>query len=159
MSALEVMFSRKAAMKRRYGKSLVACVHAGLEDDFEVDRNPRKSSSSDDNKSDGPPQRLFGGLLDRAGQAIKTWRNKLVAERADMTSSTVLSNHQIKAVAAARPANLDELRARPDIRNWQVQDHGEAILAILDDVAPELSQAEDGSPVFQERSRRRRRRR
>ncbi|MCO4743845.1 MAG: HRDC domain-containing protein [Proteobacteria bacterium] len=156
--ALERMFSRKTAMKRRYGAALVEAVLAGLEDDFEVPTSvPSKKKNNE--PQDLPPARIWGGLLDRTATALKDWRNGLIRKDPSLTSVTIVSNGQLKSIAATRPTTLEELGALPDVRNWQVRDHGEAIIAVLDEVAPPISEDEDGAPVFQARGEGRRRRR
>ncbi|TNE91843.1 MAG: hypothetical protein EP330_03850 [Deltaproteobacteria bacterium] len=157
---LDRIFSKKSAMKRRYGNELVAAVAQGLEDDFEVPSRPPSRPKASSGPS-GPPARLRGGLLDRAATALKDWRNDLTRKDKTMTSVTVVSNSTLKSIAAVRPTTLEELAEIPDVRQWQVQDHGEAILAVLDKVAPVLETDDDDKPLFQEKksgSGRRRRR-
>ncbi len=155
---LERMFARKAAMKRRYGRQLLEAVHEGLEDDFEVPRTPRSRKKANAS-TNTIPVRIWGGLLDRTSAALKDWRNALTRANPSLSSVTVVSNGAIKTIAAVRPTTLEELAAIPEVRNWQVSDHGEAIIAVLDKVAPPIDSDEDGAPIFQKKGEGRRRRR
>lgn len=155
---LERMYSKKSAMKRRYGDALVQGVIDGLDDDFEVpSRPPKKRRAADPDP--GPSARIHGGLLDRVSSALKDWRNALTDRDPMRTSVTVVSNNTLKSIAAVRPTTLAELREIPDVREWQVREYGDTLLALLDETAPVLSTDEDGEPVFQEQGKRRRRRR
>lgn len=129
---LDKALSGKSAMKRRYGSGLVAAVAAGLDDPNEVVRAKRKPRR----KPAGPKRRLRGKKAEHALSELKNWRNALIASDSSLSPYTVASNSVLQVIASARPLDLDELGALPDVRKWQVQDHGEAILRILDQVDP-----------------------
>jgi ribonuclease D len=49
-----------------------------------------------------------------------------------VTPFSVVSNQVFKNIVHYRPTTLDELRATPEVRDWQVNDYGQAVLAVLD---------------------------
>lgn len=133
--ALERMFPKGRGMLRRHAPSLVQAVREGL-----ADTSPlvirKRSEPADETEVEGFPARLHGRQADAATEALKLWRNSLVASSRAHTPFSVASNADLRAVARARPTTLDELAAVPGLRRWQVRDHGEALLAVLDRVAP-----------------------
>lgn len=152
---LEKLFPRKTAMRRRYGAGMVDAVEAGLEDDGPVPtRKPRKKPRK------GPPARLTGRTAERALAGLKDWRNDLMRKDPGLSPVTIASNAVLRQIVAARPTDLDGLRAVRDVRRWQVKDYGEQILAVLDEVAPwpppETSD-DDDTPAPKRKRRRRRR--
>ncbi len=60
----------------------------------------------------------------------------MIASDPSLSPYTVASNGILQSIAAMRPRSLDELLAIPDVRRWQVRDHGEAILKVLDHADP-----------------------
>lgn len=155
---LEKLFPRKRAMKRRHAEGLVEAVLEGLEDDFDVPASaPRKRKKKDDGPS--VPSRLRGRLADKAQEALKNWRNRLCDESHLYNPVSVASNSDLGLIARARPHDLEEFAAIPGIRAWQVRDHGEAILAVLDDVVPVGVEDDDDDDNGNGGKRRRRRRR
>ncbi|MFK7928244.1 MAG: ribonuclease D [Myxococcota bacterium] len=127
---LDRLFSGMHGMKRRYGKGIVSAVRAGQDDESPIPK-PQKPK-----KPRGPKPRLTGRTAERAHEALKAWRNKLTKAHNDLSPVTVASNTVLKRIASARPTTIDELRDVQDVRNWQVNDFGEEILAVLDKVAP-----------------------
>jgi len=59
----------------------------------------------------------------------------LVASDSGLTPFMVASNGTLKKIAACCPRDLDELSRVPDVRAWQVADHGDALLAKLKELA------------------------
>lgn len=131
---LDNLFSGKMAMKKRYGKGMLAAVEEGLEDDSALPDGPRKKRKR--KKAKGPKARIRGKEAERVQAALKTWRNGLTRGGPLYTPITTASNSVLREIARARPTNLDELEAIPDVRRWQVRDFGEDILEVLDDAAP-----------------------
>lgn len=154
LDELDRLFSGMHGMKRRYGKGIVEAVLDGLDDDSPIPPMPKPKPNRGPK---GPRPRLTGRNAERAHEALKTWRNKLVKSHAGYTPVTVASNTVLKRIAGARPYDLDELRAVPDVRNWQVDDFGDEILAVLNDVAP-AGDADDNNDEPAKRPRKRRRR-
>jgi len=92
-------------------------------------------------------------------EALKEWRNQLVAGTEDLNPMAVAANGTLKNIARLRPVTLEELAAIPDVRQWQVESYGPQILEVLDRVAPaELLNQESEEAPSTERKRRRRRR-
>ena len=155
LDALERLFPKKSSMRRRYGKGMVQAVIEGREDDFEIPKAKKQP------KPKGPKPRLRGRAAERAMQGLKDWRNELISTTPGMSPVTVASNSVLKSIAQQRPTTLEELRAVPDVRNWQVKDYGERLLELLDEVAPyppvEGEQAEDEGGKSSRRRRRRKR--
>lgn len=134
---LDKLWNGKSALKRRYGSGLLDAVAAGLDNDETIEMpKPKKKP-----KRKGPKPRLRGKQAERAMSALKSWRNKLVNAEADQSSFTVASNGTLQTIASVRPRTLEELSEIPDVRQWQVDDHGEAILAILDKADPPKKKA------------------
>jgi ribonuclease D len=102
---------------QRRGKSLLSAVERALEMPEskwpKIERSPRRQ-----------PDPAFEARLDR----LKAARNR-EAERLDLAPGVACPNGTLEAIARAMPATLDELRALPEIRQWQVEAAGEALLA------------------------------
>jgi ribonuclease D len=151
--SLDRVLPRQSAMKRRHAGSLVDAVRRGL-----VDKRPLPTAAS--NKRDeeevilpSVPARLTGRNAERVFLALKDWRNHLTEGPNGVTPFSVASNAVLKVIARARPLDLDELAGLPEVRRWQVRDHGEEILKVLDKHAP-IDELREEPP-----SRKRRRRR
>lgn len=131
-SAFEDMLRSKRAMLRRHGKGLYEALEDGLDDDRPLPK-PTKPSRA---PRKGPRTRLRGRAADRVFAALKDWRQEVLDDRRDLTPFNVASNSVLKAIAGVRPTDLDEMRAIPDVREWQVVDWGDEILDVLDREAP-----------------------
>lgn len=126
-------FPSMRAMRRRHEVSIIDCVLDGLDDDTPAYLEPEPPDTSDD---DAGPARLAGRAAERVFEELKAWRNDLVTSSARHSSFSVASNSTLKQIARSRPFTLAELRAVPEVRAWQVRDHGEAILDVLDRASP-----------------------
>ena len=160
IDALESAFPQKRAMRNRYGEGMVAAVLAGLDDDEPIPSSKRASKES--KPSSSHPRRLVGKQAERAFEELKRWRNNLLQQQAGRAPVTIASNSTLKAIAAARPFDLEELGAIPDVRRWQVADYGEAILEALETAAPAAkvgTAAEESGESTAKPKRRRRRKR
>lgn len=131
-AAFDDMLRSKRAMLRRHGKGLYAALAEGIEDDEPLPRPKKKRRAP----RKGPKTRLRGRAADRVFAELKNWRSDLLDSRDDLTPFNVASNNILKAIASVRPVDLDEMRAIPDVREWQVVDWGDEILELLDEVAP-----------------------
>lgn len=128
--ALERMFPRsKSAMKRRHGNGFLDAVHDGLEDETPLPVPGVR-------KSKGPPPRITGRLADTAMEALKSWRNGLIANATETNPLAIVSNGVLKSIVRSRPISIEELAQVPDVRQWQVEAYGPQILAVLDEAAP-----------------------
>jgi ribonuclease D len=132
MADLERLFRGKQAMKKRHGKALVQAVLDGLDDDRPVPKPEKKRAP----KRKGPRSRLQGRQADRAFAELKEWRQRTLKADDSLTPYMTASNGVLKAIASRRPYDLDELAAIPDVREWQVEDWGDELLDVLDDVDP-----------------------
>jgi len=131
-AALTDLFPRKRAMLRRHASGLAAAVRTSLDDDRPLPKKKKPRSKP----RKGPKTKLRGRAADRAFAALKDWRRDLLDARDDLTPFNVASNGILKLVSAVRPVDKDELAAIPEVRAWQVEDWGDEILAVLDEVAP-----------------------
>lgn len=132
LADLDRLFPGMSAMKRRHGKHLVENVLQGLQDDFEIPRAPKTRRK----RRTGPRPRLTGRVQERVLNELKDWRNRRVEGTEGLTPYLVASNTTLKAIAARRPLDKDELREIPDVRSWQVDEFGEEILELLDMLDP-----------------------
>ena len=157
VAALDRAIAGKHGLKRRYGRDIVAQIADGVEDDFKIPDAPSKRRKRAARLADAaPPARLSGALADEVHEALKTWRNRVVDSSPLHSPNTTFSNHELKAISRARPVSLEELAALPGLRAWQVRDHGEAVLAVLERVAP-ADTLEQHAPAKAGKRRRRRR--
>ncbi|MBW2257933.1 MAG: HRDC domain-containing protein, partial [Deltaproteobacteria bacterium] len=101
----------------------------------------------------GPTPRLRGRAAERALAVLKAWRNDLVKANADLTPVAAISNGTLKEISRLRPLSAEEMGRVPEVRRWQVQDYGDAILAILDRVAPWTQADEAGYQKRRKRAR------
>ncbi len=154
-NGLDRLFPRaKSAMKRRFGAGFLAAVEGGLADDFPIPTGKARRQAPG-----GPPSRLSARAAERAMEALKDWRNSLVARTADLNPMAVAANGTLKSIARMRPINLEELARVPDVRQWQVEAYGPAILDVLERIAPvaQLGSLDDEQEPTEKRKRRRRR--
>lgn len=128
---LERLLPGKAAMKRRYGDGLLDAVERGIADQSEIVRPTKERPVRS-----GPRPRLRGKQAERALAELKSWRARALETDRTQTPHTLASNGVLQNIAAFRPRSLEELRLVPDVRAWQVEDHGVAILAALDRADP-----------------------
>lgn len=136
-AALDHIFPRQSAMKRRHASALLEAIRDGLEDDFPIPKPTAKKAPA---APAAYPLRLTGRAAERVTLALKDWRNDLI-NNSTRTAFAVASNATLKAIAQHRPLTLEELAMVPDVRAWQVADLGDEILAVLDEHAPEGSLA------------------
>jgi ribonuclease D len=152
---LDRALPRQHALKRRHAGPLVEAVRKGLADTRPLPTNQshRRDEEDEDDVLPGVTVRLTGRNAERVFLALKDWRNRLTEGRNAVTPYAVASNSVLKLIAKARPFDLDELSALPEVRRWQVRDHGEDILDVLDKHAP----IDQLTPVHSGKKRKRRR--
>jgi ribonuclease D len=145
---LDKVLPGKIGLKRRHADALVQAVVLGLEDDFPIPTRQTKQRAPR-----GATPRLRGRAAERALGALKAWRNDLVEANADLTPVAAISNATLKEISRLRPISPQEMMAVPEVRRWQVLDFGDAILAILDRVAPWTEADEAGYQRRRKRAR------
>jgi len=146
LDALNKLARRGSSMLRRHGESLVAAVKRGVEDDRDIPELPKPTRTR--NLRMGPG-------MERYLNALKDWRNDKVA-KTGVPPVAVANNTLLKEVARLAPSDLETLREVPGIRRWQVADHGDELLSVVQSV--KAQRASEPSPEPARRRPRRRRR-
>lgn len=141
------LLRKGSGLLRRHGNALVDVIAAASNDDSELPQPPAKEPRGDGGG-------LRGREQERLMLAFRDWRNKVIAEQR-LPSVAVVSNNILKEVARRAPRTVEELAEVPEIRRWQVQTWGEALVAVVNESLPQRSaeEPEAGKP-----KRRRRRR-
>ncbi|MCB9777983.1 MAG: ribonuclease D [Alphaproteobacteria bacterium] len=137
---LAAIVRERSSTYRRHGEALLQAVAAGLADERplpELTRAPKKK-----------PRR--GPTNDQLMASLRTWRNELT-EREGLSPVVVASNELLKDIAAAEPATLEELAEVRGVRDWQVEQYGPDIVAMV--------QAEREARAARSNRKKRRRRR
>jgi len=112
---------KSSALMRQHGAALVRAVAHGLEDASPLPRREAPARNP----------RLGGGAAPaRAVELLKSWRQRQ-AERDGLAASLIASNNVIREVARAMPQTRDQLEALPDLRLWQAERYGEALLEVV----------------------------
>ena len=116
LEALKAIPGIGTELVSRRGKSLLTAVERALEMPEskwpKLERPPRRQ-----------PDPAFEARLDR----LKAVRNR-EAERLGLAPGVACPNGTLEAIARAMPSTLEELRAIPEIRRWQVEAAGPALL-------------------------------
>ncbi len=150
------MMRKGSGLARRHGNGIAAAVTEGL-----ADEAPLPTSQSKEPREKGPPDVLRTRDAERLLGNLKDWRNRMVG-RNNAAPITVASNGLLREIVRYAPRTLDELAQVPDIRQWQLQAHGEALVALVREVAGESAEsldepASDEGTVSAGKRRRRRR--
>ena len=146
MDALSKLARKGSSMIRRHGEALVAAVKQGVEDERDIPELPK------------PPRNRnmrMGPGMERYLNVLKDWRNDKVS-KTGVPPVAVANNTLLKEIARLVPSDLDELRTVPGIRRWQVADHGEEVLAVVQAVKEQKASDSTSDPA-RKRPRRRRR--
>lgn len=130
--AVESLFPNMRALRRRHDDGIIDAVIAGLSDP----PPPVPPREEEEEPEDRGPARLTGRVAERVYEALKEWRNNLVNRSPLHNTFSVANNSTLKQIARARPHDLEELAEIPEVRRWQVRDHGEALLKVLDKASP-----------------------
>jgi ribonuclease D len=121
LEALKAVPGVGTELVQRRGRSLLTAIERALEMPEskwpKLERPPRRQ-----------PDPAFEARLDR----LKAVRNR-EAERLELAPGVACPNGTLEAIARAMPGTLDELRALPEIRRWQVEAAGAALLAAARD--------------------------
>lgn len=115
-SALRKIRGVSSGLVERRGDAILAAVHRGLDvPDAELPRfRPSKRWERDP------------AVEDRA-ERLRGIRNQR-AEELDLDAGFLISRAMLDEVARQNPGSLDELAAIPDVRRWQVEAMGDALL-------------------------------
>ncbi len=146
MEALHKVIPKQETIKRKYGRAFLDAVAKGLKDKTPLPNLHKK-------KVKGPPGKLTGRRAEITVTALKNWRNEL-CKGTGVLPFSVVSNQVFKSIVHSRPTTLEALRATPEVRNWQVDDYGEAILAVLDATEATFSEPSETSAKPSRRRRR-----
>ena len=131
-----------SSMLRRHGASLLRAVAEGVEDDSPIPELPRTQRSKSVRSGPG---------VDRYLVPLKEWRNTKV-KTSGVAPVAVANNSLLKEISRLAPTDVESLSQVPGIRQWQVRDFGEELLAVVKRVT------EQGNPEGKSRPKRRRRR-
>jgi ribonuclease D len=103
----------------KYGEAILAAQQRGL--DMPKDQWPRLER----------PKRLpRDPQLEERVKRLKAERDKLAAEQ-DLRPGIVAANHLLMDLGRAKPANLDELLAVPEMRRYQALAFGPRLLEVM----------------------------
>ncbi len=150
-SAAEVvaMMRRGSGLARRHGAGIAEAVESGLADTAPLAQPaPREARAS-------TPDVLRARDAERLLTRLKDWRNRLV-DHTRQAPVTIAANGLLREITRHAPRTLEELALVPEIRQWQVEEHGNALIALINEV---LRVPEDASATDAPKKRRRRRRR
>ena len=107
------------AIARRHGPALLAAVHRGEQvPDDELPVFPRGR------RPDREPE------WEERVEALRAARNRR-AEELNLDSGFLMGRGLLEEIARQRPASIEALLAVPDVRRWQVEAAGEALLRAL----------------------------
>jgi ribonuclease D len=131
-------------------------VVAGLADETPIPQGPAREAARG-----GTGSALRGRDAERLLNRLKDWRNNLIA-RDNAAPITIAANGLLKEITRRAPRTLEELATVADIRAWQIETHGAALVRIVNEILEDSSAApaaEEGAVPAKPRRRRRRSRR
>jgi ribonuclease D len=144
--ALHNLLKRGSPMLRRHGEGLLQAVRAGVADNSPLpDREP---------KTRGRSSGVSSSQIERILGPLKDWRNRMVNEKG-LNPVVIANNNVLKEIARLAPTSLEALGAVPGIRDWQVRDFGDEIVAVVARLGPERSEPSDAAGAKRRRRRRR----
>jgi ribonuclease D len=120
--ALTALLGRKNHVVRRYSADVVEAVRKGLED-----RTPLPRSRPDAKVG---PRRLTGHVEPKIFEQLRRWRNAAAEERG-VAPGTLMPNATLQEIAIVKPDSDEAMERVPDMRDWQRDEFGEAILEIV----------------------------
>jgi len=148
------MMRRGSGLVRRHGTRLAETVLAGL-----ADETPIAGPAAREHAPSSGPAMLRGRDAERLLNRLKEWRNEMVGRGNNVAPITIAANGLLKEITRRAPRTLEELAAVPEIRDWQLETHGPALVKLVNEVldaAPSAAPAGDG-PAKKKRRRRGRR--
>ena len=98
---------------------MLAAVQRGLElPESEIPRLARAARR--------PPDPAYEARLER----LKALRNELAA-RYELAPGVLCPNGTLEAIARAEPQSVEELRSIPELRRWQIEEFGDALVRAI----------------------------
>ena len=143
---ISAMMRRGSGLARRHGAGLAQAVLAGLDDPTPLPTAPPREARA--------VEGLRGREAERLLTRLKEWRNDIV-ERESLAPVTVAANGLLREITRHAPRSLAALAQVPEIRAWQMEKHGEALVQLVNEVMEEMA----GTPSPTSKSPRKRRRR
>jgi len=129
---LDKAISGRTGLKRRFGSGIIAAIQAANDDESPLPKRQKKKKASKK-----PPGRLRGKAADRAFDMLKSWRNGKMKADPNLPHAALISNGTLKDIVRAKPESLAELRDVEGVRNWQVDEYGKEVVALLADFEDE----------------------
>lgn len=143
------MMRRGSGLVRRHGDALAAAIRVGLED---TEPMPQPAPREHGPRVEG----LRGRDAERLLARLKDWRNEVV-NRDHVAPITIANNGLLREITRRAPRTVEELAEVPDIRDWQLETHGETLVALVNEVMGDgPAPAADGEKGPKRRRRRRR---
>lgn len=153
--AVAAMMRRGSGLVRRHGTRLAELVVSGMADETPIPvpaaREPSNGGGGG-NAGGGPI--LRGRDAERLLARLKDWRNEIVS-RDGAAPVTIAANGLLREITRRAPRTLEDLAKVPEIRDWQVEEHGDTLVRIVNEV---LDDATVLVPVDGAAKKRRRRR-
>jgi ribonuclease D len=116
VAALRAMRGVGGELVERRGRELLAAVQRGLElPESEIPRLARAARR--------PPDPAYEARLER----LKALRNELAA-RYELAPGVLCPNGTLEAIARAEPRSVEQLRSIPELRRWQIEEFGDALV-------------------------------
>jgi ribonuclease D len=150
--AVAAMMRRGSGIARRHGAGIATAVTHGLSDSEPLPQAPPREPRA------ATRDALRARDAERLLVRLKDWRNEMV-QRTGQAPVTVAANGLLREITRHAPSTLEALAGVPDIRVWQIEEHGEAILAIVAEIVESMPEATDGDTTTASAGRRRKRRR
>ena len=144
---------RTSNMVKRHGEGMLAAVAEGL-----ASKEPVPTKAKPRNPGRPSSQRHSSRETEKLFTQLKEWRKRYTSQHGVPLVLTA-SNAQLKAVAGFRPQDLEELASLDEIRNWQVERIGEALLAGVTRFEAALARSRAQKPAGEKSTKKRRRRR
>jgi ribonuclease D len=118
---------RGSAMARRHAEPILTAIRAAILDETPLPDWPKAEGRPKAERNANAPS------VDRVMVLLKAWRNEVVAGRG-LSPVVVANNNLLKEIARCGPRTMEELAAVPGIRQWQLKEHGETILAAINSI-------------------------
>ncbi|MDP2309490.1 MAG: HRDC domain-containing protein [Pseudomonadota bacterium] len=154
------MMRRGSGLVRRHGTRLAETVLAGLADETPIpDPAARESSHRSSGGAPGGPPMLRGRDAERLLNRLKDWRNEIVGRGSNVAPITIAANGLLKEITRRAPRTLEELAAVPEIREWQLETHGAALVRLVNEVLDQGTSGAGAAGTASDGTKKRRRRR
>lgn len=151
VDAVASMMRKGSGLMRRHGARLAELVAEGLADETPLPSPPPRESNG------APPSVLRGRDAEHLLARLKEWRNEMVA-RDNVAPVTIAANGLLREITRRAPRSLDELAQVPDIRDWQLEEHGATLVRLVNEVLDESALVVPVEGTGKKRRRRRGRR-